>query len=447
MPLPILSTIFLVFGLLASGAWVALALMGAGITSLSLFRSIPVEKLLPQSIWNGLESPELVALPLFILMAELLMRSRFINGLFSALEPWVRRLSGGLMHINIVGCTFFALISGSSAATTSAVGKITIDELERRGYDRSMAMGSLAGAGTLGFLIPPSIIMIIYGVLSQTSILKLFAAGLIPGLLLALLLMSYIAIHAKLSKRHISTAETENDNAHNNEHNIAANAPEQSIWRERMQGLPALLPFFALMSVLLISLYGGFASPSEAASIGVGVTLIIMAFERSLSINNLKEACLGTAKTASMLGLIIAAAAFLSTAMGFLGLPQAISTAVGSMNLSPMELIALLVVSYIVLGCFLEGMSLILMTLPIVLPLITDAGYDKVWFGVFLIIVVEMAQISPPVGMNLYVIQGLTGEKLGRIARSVAPFFILMVLFVFVLALFPQLATFLPSLM
>ncbi|MGX9417772.1 TRAP transporter large permease [Vibrio sp. WJH972] len=435
MPLPILSTILLVFGLLASGAWVALALMGAGISSLTLFRNMPVDKLLSQSIWNGLSSPELVALPLFILMAELLMRSRFIDGLFSALEPWVRKLPGGLMHINIVGCTFFALISGSSAATTSAVGKLTIDELENRGYDRSMAMGSLGGAGTLGFLIPPSIIMIIYGVLSQTSILKLFAAGLIPGLLLALLLMSYIAIHAVITKRRYPKSATDK------------NGTGKSIWRERVDGLPSLIPFFVLMGVLLVSLYGGFASPSEAASIGVGVTLIIMAVERSLNFSRLKGACIGAAKTASMLGLIIAAAAFLSTAMGFLGLPQAISTAVKSMDLSPMELVALLVVSYIVLGCFLEGMSLILMTLPIVLPLITSAGYDKIWFGVFLIIVVEMAQISPPVGMNLYVIQGLTGESLGKIARSIAPFFVLMVVFVFVLAVFPELATFLPSLM
>ncbi|MEM5530237.1 TRAP transporter large permease [Gammaproteobacteria bacterium AS21] len=438
MPIPIITTILLVFSLLASGAWVALSLMGVGISSLSLFRSIPVDKILAQTTWNGLASPELVALPLFILMAELLMRSRFIDGLFSALEPWVRKLPGGLMHINILGCTFFALISGSSAATTSAVGKITVKELEQRGYDRSMAMGSLAGAGTLGFLIPPSIIMIIYGVLSQTSVLKLFAAGLIPGILLALLLMSYIAVHAMIKQR------KQSDKLDQQETKATTSV---SIWYERFSQLPALIPFFVLMGVLLTSLYGGFASPSEAASIGVGVTLIIMAIERSLTWSGLKAACIGTAKTASMLGLIIAAAAFLSTAMGFLGLPQAISSAVNALDLSPMQLIALLVVSYIILGCFLEGMSLIVMTLPIVLPIIISAGYDKIWFGVFLIIVVEMAQISPPVGMNLYVIQGLTGESLGKIARSVAPFFVLMVLFVFILAMFPQLATFLPSLM
>jgi C4-dicarboxylate transporter DctM subunit len=431
LPIPVLTTIAFVFLLLASGAWVSLALMGVGISSLEIFRTMPVEKILAQTVWNGLSSPELVALPLFILMAELLMRSRFINGLFGALEPWVRHLPGGLLHTNILGCTLFALISGSSAATTSAVGKITVPELERRGYDRSLVMGSLAGAGTLGFLIPPSIVMIIYGVLSQTSVLKLFAAGLIPGLLLACMLMGYIAV-CSMVKGSVT-------------HQQPTPVEDGSIWRERLQGLPALLPFLILMSVLLISLYGGFASPSEAASIAVIMTLIIMCFEGSLSREKLKLACMGTAKTVSMLGLIIGAASFLSTAMGFLGLPKAVSSYIGAMNLSPLELITLLVVGYVILGCFLEGMSLILMTLPIVLPMIISAGYDKVWFGVFLIIVVEMAQISPPVGMNLFVIQGLTGQRLGQIARSVIPFFLLMLVLVFILALFPGIVSWLPS--
>lgn len=428
MSLPIITTFALLFSLLASGAWVFLSLLGVGIGSLSIFKSIPVDRILSQTVWNGLSSPELVALPLFILMSELLMRSRFIDGLFRAIEPWVRRLPGGLLHTNVVGCTFFALISGSSAATTSAVGKITLKELDARGYDSQLAMGTLAGAGTLGFLIPPSIIMIIYGVLSQTSVLKLFAAGIIPGLMLALLLMVYIAFADR--KRHTHTK-----------------AVDENIWKERLVNLPALTPFIILMSGLLIALYGGFASPSEAASISVVITLCIMLWEKSLNLKTLMAALIGTARTASMLGLIIASASFLSTAMGFLGLPQAISGLIGSFNLSPLELVALLVVVYIILGCFLEGMSLILMTLPLVLPLITAAGYDKVWFGVFLIIVVELAQISPPVGMNLFVIQGLTGEKLGKIAKSVLPIFVIMVCFVFFLAIFPEVVTFLPSLM
>lgn len=431
MPIAIVTTIGLLFLLLATGAWVGLALMGVGAGALSLFRSLPVDKILAQTVWNGLTSPELVALPLFILMAELLFRSRFIDGLFSALEPWVRRLPGGLLHTNVLGCTLFALISGSSAATTSAVGRITIRELKNRGYERSMIMGTLAGAGTLGFLIPPSIVLIIYGVLAQTSVLKLFAAGIIPGFLLAAIFMSYIALRSMvLRQKH----ETRRDG-------------RKGIWWERLRALPILLPFFLLMGVLLGSMYGGYASPSEAAAIGVGTTLVIMFFERTLTLKALIDACVGTARTASMLGLIIGAAYFLSAAMVYLGLPQAIAAQINALDLSPIMLIALLIVIYIVLGCFLEGMSLIVMTIPIVLPLVTHAGYDKVWFGVFLVIVVEMAQITPPVGMNLFVIQGLTGERLSTIAKAVFPFFLFMIFFALALAAFPQVVMFLPNLL
>lgn len=428
--MPIISTILLLFALLGSGAWVGLSLMGVGIGNLYIFRSMPVDKLLAQSVWNALSSTELVALPLFILMAELLYRSKFTRNLFSSLEPWVRNLPGGLLHTNVLGCTFFALISGSSAATTSAVGRITLPELEKRGYSRSVAMGSLGGAGTLGFLIPPSIILIIYGVLTQTSILKLFAAGIMPGLFLALCFMGYLAIRSLFLPK-IEHPEPSGD----------------SIWRERMQGLPSLLPFLVLMAVLLGSMYAGWASPSEAASVAVGATCAIMLAERSLSWRVLKEACMGCARTVSMLGLIIGAASFLSVSMGFLGLPQAIAGKINAMQLGPLELVALLLIVYIVLGMFLEGMSMLVMTLPIVVPLITAAGYDKIWFGIFLVLVIEMAQITPPVGMNLFVIQGLTREKISTIAISVLPFFLIMVAFVFLMALFPEAIAWLPATM
>lgn len=426
--MPIISTILLLFALLGSGAWVGLSLMGVGIGNLYIFRSMPVDKLLAQSVWNALSSTELVALPLFILMAELLYRSKFTRDLFSSLEPWVRNLPGGLLHTNVLGCTFFALISGSSAATTSAVGRITLPELEKRGYSRSVAMGSLGGAGTLGFLIPPSIILIIYGVLTQTSILKLFAAGILPGLFLALCFMGYLAIRS-LFLPDIQRPEGSGD----------------SIWRERMRGLPSLLPFLVLMAVLLGSMYAGWASPSEAASVAVGATCAIMLAERSLNWRVIKEACVGCARTVSMLGLIIGAASFLSVSMGFLGLPQAIAGKINAMQLGPLELVALLLIVYIVLGMFLEGMSMLVMTLPIVVPLITAAGYDKIWFGIFLVLVIEMAQITPPVGMNLFVIQGLTREKISTIAISVLPFFLIMLAFVFLMALFPEAIAWLPA--
>jgi len=429
MPTPILITIALLFLLLASGAWVSLSLMGVGIASLTLFRSVPVDKLLAQSVWNGLSSPELLALPLFILMAELLYRSRFTNNLFAALEPWVRHLPGGLLHTNVLGCTFFALISGSSAATTSAIGRLTLPELEQRGYSRMLMMGSLAGSGTLGFLIPPSVVMIIYGVLSQTSVLKVFAAGLLPGLLLASLFMAYLAVSAFFIKG--KRKEPAADRSH--------------IWRERAAGLPSLAPFIGLMLAVLGSMYAGLASPSEAAALAVALTVVIMLIERSLTWQVLKAACVAAARTSSMLGLIIGAATFLSVAMGFLGLPQAVSAYIGSLNLAPVELITLLLLTYILLGSFLEGMSLMVMTLPIVLPLVTSAGFDKVWFGVFLIIVIEMAQITPPVGFNLFVIQGLTRARISQIALAALPFFLIMVALVYLLVCLPQIATFLPE--
>lgn len=427
MPLSVITPILLLFLLLGSGAWIGLGLMGVGIASLELFRNLPVDRILAQTVWNGLSSHELLALPLFILMAELVFRSRFIGGLFYALEPWVRRFPGGLLHTNILGCAFFALISGSSAATTNAIGKITLNELEQRGYPRSISLGSLAGAGTFGFLIPPSIIMIVYGVLSQTSVLKLFAAGIIPSMILAAMFMGYLAIYSWVRPFNVKSEPT----AH--------------IWRERFSRLPTLLPFLVLMVALLGSMYAGIASPSEAAALAVIMTMLIMASERSLSWRNIVSACVGTARTVSMLGLIIGAASFLSTAMGYLGLPQQISAAINALNLSPLQLIALLLLIYIILGSFLEGMSLIVMTLPIALPLVVGAGYDPVWFGVFLIVVVEMAQITPPVGMNIFVIQGLTGEKLGTVVRAAFPFFLMMVAFAFLIAVFPGIVTFLPN--
>ncbi len=431
MPLPVSATLLLLVIILGSGAWVGLGLMGVGVISLEIFRSMPVERLLAQSVWNGLSSPELLALPLFILMAELLFRSRFVDGLFGALEPWLRKLPGGLLHINVVGCALFALISGSSAATTSSVGRITIAELEARGYDRRLAMGTLAGAGTLGFLIPPSIVMIIYGVLSQTSVLQLFAAGLLPGLLLAATFMAYIAIMSIIRPQLFGQVEA---------------VDARRLWQQRLSGLPKFLPFLVLIFAILGSMYGGLASPTEAAAVAVIATIAIMAFERTLSLAALRDAAIGTARTVSMLGLIIAAASFLSTVMGFLGVPTAISSFVGGLDLSPLMLIALLIVVYVILGSFLEGMSIIVMTIPIVLPLVESAGYDRLWFGIFLILMAELAQISPPVGMNLFVLQGLTRRPLGEIVLAALPFFCIMLAFVMLLAIFPSIVSFLPSL-
>lgn len=428
MPLSVVTPLVLLFAILGSGVWISLGLIGVGVGSLELFRNLPVDRILAQTVWNVLSAPELIALPMFILMAELLFRSRFVDGLFYALEPWVRRLPGGLTHTTVLGCAFFALVSGSSVATTNTIGRITLTELPKRGYDKNIVMGSLAGAGTLGFLIPPSIIMIIYGVLTQTSIIKLFAAGIIPGILLALAFMTYLAIRSSFG----GTPKIEGPTG-------------LELWKERFRKLTVLFPILLLMTVILGSMYGGLASPSEAAAIAVGMTLVIMLIERSLSLGVLSEACFSAARTTSFLGLIIGAAGFLSTAMGYLALPQTVSAYVQSLELTSFQLMLLLLMVYVVLGCFLEGMSLILMTLPVVLPLVLGAGYDKIWFGVFLILVVELAQITPPVGLNLFVIRGITGEKMSTIIKATIPFFLIMMFFVVFLILFPEVVTYLPS--
>jgi len=420
-----------VLGLLAAslalGVWVGLALFSVGIVSLAAFRSMPVEKILAQMTWNVTTTPELIALPMFILMAEILFRTKLSATLFTGLTPWTTRLPGRLFHVNVLGCTLFAAISGSSAATAATVGRITLSELLRRGYDRDLAMGSLAGAGTLGFLIPPSIILIIYGVLAETSILKLFIAGVIPGLLLALGYMLYIGIRTTLTPSLVPDEQIEVS------------------MRERLLGLRHLGPVVFLIVLVLGSMYGGYASPSEAAAVGVVGAVIVSALQGTLTPPNLLQACFGAVRTISMIGLIVAGAYFLSIAMGYLGVPRLIAGEIAALQLSPIELIMMLLLFYAVLGCVLEGLSSIVMTLPITLTLVTQAGFDKIWFGVFLVVVVEMAQITPPVGFNLFVIQGMTGEKISRIAIAAFPFFLIMVGLAMAIAFVPEIVTFLPD--
>ena len=417
----------LVVVILGAGVWVSLGLIAVGVVGLEIFRTMPVERQLAVSIWNTVTSETLIALPLFIFMAEILFRTRLSASLFRGLAPWTNVLPGRLMHVNVLGCTMFAAISGSSAATAATVGRITLSELFARGYDRGLAMGSLAGAGTLGFLIPPSVIMIIYGVLSETSVLKLFIAGVVPGLLLAGTYMLFIGARAAMNR--------------------SLMPPERPVftWRQKAASIVNLGPVVFLILAVLGSMYGGLASPTEAAAVGVLGAVIISALQASLTWANIRAAALGAVRTSSMVGLIVAAAVFLSQAMAFLGIPRAVAEQIAALELSPYQLIALLLLFYVVLGCVLEGMSAIVMTLPITLPLVLAAGYDKIWFGVFLVLVVEMAQITPPIGFNLFVIQSLTGERIGKIARAAIPFFVIMAGFTLLIAIFPEIATFLPS--
>lgn len=417
------------FAFLAGGLWIGWTLAVTGTVLLAIFRDIPLDKLLAQYTWNILTTQELLALPLFIIMGEILFRTRLSQTLFRGLSPWAALLPGRLLHVNVIGCTIFAAISGSSAATTQVVGRISLTELLKRGYSKDVAVGSLAGAGTLGFLIPPSNIMIIYGVLGDVSISKLFTAGFIPGFLLAACFMGWIMIHTTLKPELVPEAERKV--------RIATAA-------EFLTSIRELGPAVFLILCVLGSMYGGLATPSEAAAVGVAGALVVAGLQRELSRAALKAIAIGSVQTCAMIALIVLGASILGSAAAFLGIPGAVAEFVKSLGLSSFMLIVALIVFYLILGCFLDGFSMIVMTLPIVMPIVKAAGFDPIWFGIFLVLVVEMAQITPPVGFNLFVIQGLTEDGLGYIARVTLPFLAIMVLFTMLITIFPDIALWLP---
>ena len=414
---------------LAAGIWVGFSLFIVGFIGMTFFSSLPAGNNMASSVWATIEKWEYVALPLFILMGEILYRSGISERLFKALVPWLYRLPGGLLLMNIVSCTLFAAVSGSSAATTATVGRITLAEFDKLGYDRSLSMGSLAGAGTLGFLIPPSLIMIVYAILAGVSIGKMFMAGILPGLLLAGVYSVYIIF------RGIKNPE------------IAPQTRETYSWTDRILGLRDLAPTLILILMVLGSIYGGYATPTEAAALGVFGALVFAVINRQMTVSVFFECLKGAVKTNAMIMLIVVGAGFLSRSMGFLGIPAAITEIITQMDLSPYMLMLLLGAVYIVLGCLLDGFSIVVMTLPIALPMVTQAGFDPIWFGVYLILMVEVSQITPPVGFNLFVIQGLTGEPIMKIAKYALPFFFLMLLTTAIITLFPQIALYLPELM
>ena len=417
------------FAFLAGGLWIGWTLAVTGTVLLAVFRDIPLDKLLAQYAWNILTTQELLALPLFIVMGEILFRTRLSQSLFRGLTPWAALLPGRLLHVNVIGCTIFAAISGSSAATTQVVGRISLAELLKRGYSKDVAVGSLAGAGTLGFLIPPSNILIIYGVLGDVSIAKLFTAGFIPGFLLAGSFMVWIMIHALLKPSLVPEGERGV--------RVASRA-------EFLESVRELGPVVFLIVCVLGSMYGGLATPSESAGVGVLGALLVASSQGGLNTAALRAIAIGSVQTCAMIALIVLGASILGSAAAFLGIPAAVASFVSSLGLSPFLLICALIVFYLILGCFLDGFSMIVMTLPIVMPIVKAAGFDPIWFGIFLVLVVEMAQITPPVGFNLFVIQGLTEDGLGYIARVTLPYLVIMVLFTMTIALVPDIALWLP---
>ena len=396
----ILLTIFFISVLLfflGSGIWVALSMIGVSAIGMMLFTSRPVGDAMATTIWGTSSSWTLTALPLFVWMGEILFRTKLSENLFKGLSPWMQKLPGGLIHVNIVGCALFAAISGSSAATVATVGKMSIPELRKRKYPEKILLGSLAGSGTLGLLIPPSIILIIYGVAVQESIAKLFIAGIIPGIMIALIFMTYVIIWSLINKK------------------IMPKILEEYSLIEKIKRSKQLLPIIILISAVIGSIYTGIATATEAASLGVLGALILSYFQKSLTIETFKSSLLGATKTSCMIAFILAGSTFLSLAMGFTGLPRNLAIWIQNMELSPYVLIFVLMIFYVILGMFLDGISAVVLTMAIIEPMIRQAGFDMIWFGIFLVIVVEMAQITPPVGFNLFVLQGMANRDLSLI--------------------------------
>ncbi len=419
--------LFVLFFLLGTGVWVGLSLIGVAWVGMVLFTARPAGDAMITAMWSSASSWSLTALPLFIWMGEILFRTRLSEDMFKGLAPWMGRLPGGLLHTNIAGCTIFAAVSGSSAATLTTVGKMTVPELQRRGYPERMVIGTLAGAATLGLMIPPSLTLIVYGVTINESITKLFMAGIVPGLVLASMFTVYLIVWAKTAKDY-------------------APKPEPVIsFAEKLAASRFLIPVILLIVAVIGSMYAGLATATEAAAIGVLGSLILAAVQGSLTVSTFSASLMGATRTSAMISLILCGAAFLSLAMGFTGLPRLLAEWIASLNLTKFELIMALLVFYIVLGCFLDGISSVVLTIAIVEPMIRHVGIDVIWFGVFIVLVVEMAQITPPVGFNLFVMQGMTGHQMGFVAKAAFPMFLIMIVMVFVMIAVPELATWLPD--
>jgi C4-dicarboxylate transporter DctM subunit len=419
--------LFVMFTLLGTGVWVGLSLVGVAWVGMELFTTRPVGDVMMTTIWSASSSWTLTALPLFIWMGEILYRTRLSEDMFRGLAPWMSRFPGGLVHTNIVGCTVFAAVSGSSAATLTTVGKMSIPELRRRDYPEHMVIGTLAGAATLGLMIPPSLTLIVYGVTINESIKKLFFAGVFPGLVLAAMFMAYVGIYSKISR------------------NWNPILDERMSFMEKIRNSRFLIPVICLILVVIGSMFFGFATATEAAAFGVIGALILAATQGTLTWKSFSSSLMGATRTSAMIALILAGAAFLSLSMGFTGLPRGLANLIADWNLSRFELLMVLLIFYIILGMFLDGISSVVLTMAVVEPMIRDAGIDMIWFGIFIVVVVEMAQITPPIGFNLFVLQGMTGHEMSFIARAGLPMFFIMVLMVFVLIMFPELATWLPD--
>jgi C4-dicarboxylate transporter, DctM subunit len=425
----VLALFLILFTLLGAGAWVGFALIGVAALAMEFFAAPSTGASLATTFWSSQASWMLTALPMFVWMGDILFRTKLSEDLFKGLAPLMGRLPGGLLHTNVMGCTIFGSVSGSSAATLSTVGQMTVPELKKRNYPEELIIGTLAGPATLGLMIPPSIMMVVYGVMTNESIAKINIAGIIPGFVLAAMFTVYVAVKASTMKGYAPLQEP------------------VTTWREKLQASRRLIPVHILLFIVLGSMFAGYATATEAAALGVAGSLGLAWWQDTLNWGNFRDSLMGATRTNCMIGFILMASAGLSQAMAFTQMPENLAAYVATLHLSPFALLMALLVLFTILGCFLDGISCIALTIAIIEPLVRQAGIDMIWFGIFVVLVVEMAQITPPVGFNLFVLQGMTGHNIFRIAKWSIPSFMIMLVFVFVLIAFPGLATWLPNLM
>ncbi|GLQ06891.1 TRAP transporter large permease [Sneathiella chinensis] len=419
--------LLVLLALLGAGVWVAFSLLAVGMVGMFVFTDAPVGDVLATTAWGASNSWALAALPLFIWMGEILFRSRLSEDMFTGLAPWMNRLPGRLLHVNIIGCGIFAAVSGSSAATAATIGKLSIPELSKRKYPEKLMIGTLAGSATLGLLIPPSIILIVYGVATEQSIARLFMAGVVPGIMLVGLFVGFVILWALFNKDKLPVEES------------------RSSLREKLYHSRRLIPVVMLIGGVMGSIYAGIASPTDAAAVGVVLALALSWFTGSLNRETFLDGLIGATKTSCMIAFILAGAAFLTVAMGFTGIPKMLAVWIGGMNLSPYELLFALTIFFVILGCFLDGISVVVLTTSVIMPMVEQAGIDPLWFGIYIVVVVEMSQITPPVGFNLFVLQSLTGRNILNVAMAALPFFLLMFVALAAIVAVPEIVTWLPN--
>jgi C4-dicarboxylate transporter, DctM subunit len=413
--------------LLSAGTWVGVTLVVVAAVSIEFFAHRSAGAPIATTLWSSSSSWMLSSLPMFVWMGDILFRTRLSEDLFRGLAPLMGRFPGGLLHTNVMGCTIFGSVSGSSAATLTTVAQMTVPELKKRNYPEKHVIGTLAGPATLGLMIPPSIIMIVYGVMTNESIAAINIAGILPGFVLAAMFTIYVMVISRTDKDFQPTIE------------------KSTTWREKLSALWLLVPVHVLLFIVIGSMFAGIATATEAAALGVAGALGLAWWQKTLTWHNFIESLMGATRTSAMIALILAGSAALSLAMGYTGLPNALAAWVATLDLSAFNLLMILLVMYLILGCFLDGISCVVLTIGIVEPMVRQAGIDMVWFGIFVVLVVELAQITPPVGFNLFVLQSMTGHNIFRIARWSMPMFLIMLAMVFVMIAWPGLATWLPQ--